>query len=140
MAKNKTVANNDDVETVLNEIKNDQKRIDAFELLELMKGITKERPKMWGKSIVGFGEYHYVYESGREGDMFLTGFSPRKQDITIYIMTGFGKYKKKLSKLGKHRIGKSCLYIKKLENVDKYILKGLITDSVDRMIEKYDQK
>ncbi len=140
MAKNKTVANNDDVETVLNEIKNDQKRIDAFELLELMKGITKERPKMWGKSIVGFGEYHYVYESGREGDMFLTGFSPRKQDITIYIMTGFEKYKKKLSKLGKHRIGKSCLYIKKLENVDKYILKGLITDSVDRMIEKYDQK
>ena len=137
MAKNKTVTNNEDVETFLSNIENDQKRIDAFELLELMRGITKERPKMWGKSIVGFGEYHYVYESGREGDMFITGFSPRKQDITIYIMTGFGKYKQKLIKLGKHRIGKSCLYIKKLENVDKGILKELITDSMHRMINKY---
>jgi len=137
VAKNKTVTNNEDVETFLSNIENDQKRIDAFELLELMRGITKERPKMWGKSIVGFGEYHYVYESGREGDMFITGFSPRKQDITIYIMTGFGKYKQKLIKLGKHRIGKSCLYIKKLENVDKGILKELITDSMHRMINKY---
>ena len=137
MAKNKTVTNNEDVETFLSKIENNQKRIDAFELLELMRGITKERPKMWGKSIVGFGEYHYVYESGREGDMFITGFSPRKQDITIYIMTGFGKYKQKLIKLGKHRIGKSCLYIKKLENVDKGILKELITDSMHRMINKY---
>lgn len=140
MAKNKTLANSEDVETFLSKIENDQKRLDAFELLELMKDITKEIPKMWGNSIVGFGEYHYVYESGREGDMFLTGFSPRKQDITIYIMTGFGKYQKKLLKLGKHRIGKSCLYIKKLEYVDQGILRGLITDSVDRMIEKYDQK
>ncbi len=137
MAKNKTVTNNEDVETFLSNIENDQKRIDAFELLELMRGITKERPKIWGKSIVGFGEYHYVYESGREGDMFITGFSPRKQDITIYIMTGFGKYKQKLIKLGKHRIGKSCLYLKKLENVDKGILKELITDSMHRMINKY---
>ena len=137
MAKNKTVTNNEDVETFLSNIENDQKRIDAFELLELMRGITKERPKMWGKSIVGFGEYHYVYESGREGDMFITGFSPRKQDITIYIMTGFGKYKQKLIKLGKHRIGKSCLYLKKLENVDQSILKELITDSMHRMINKY---
>ena len=137
MAKNKTVTNNEDVETFLSKIENNQKRIDAFELLKLMRGITKEIPKMWGKSIVGFGEYHYVYESGREGDMFITGFSPRKQDITIYIMTGFGKYKQKLIKLGKHRIGKSCLYIKKLENVDKGILKELITDSMHRMINKY---
>jgi len=140
MAKNKTVANNEDVENFLSNIENDQKRIDAFELLKLMKDITKEIPKMWGNSIVGFGEYHYVYESGREGDMFLTGFSPRKQDITIYIMTGFGKYKQKLIKLGKHRIGKSCLYIKKLENVDQDNLKELITDSVERMIEKYGPK
>jgi len=137
VAKNKTVTNNEDVETFLSKIENNQKRMDAFELLKLMKDITKEIPKMWGKSIVGFGEYHYVYESGREGDMFITGFSPRKQDITIYIMTGFGKYKQKLIKLGKHRIGKSCLYIKKLENVDKGILKELITDSMHRMINKY---
>ena len=88
---------------------------------------------MWGTSIVGFGEYHYKYASGREGDWFLTGFSPRKQNLTLYIMSGFDQYNELLKKLGKFSTGKSCLYIKKLENIDKKILKELIIKSVQHM-------
>ena len=88
---------------------------------------------MWGDSIVGFGSYHYKYESGREGDWFVTGFSPRKRNLTLYIMSGFDEYDKLLGKLGKHSIGKSCLYIKKIEDVDVDVLKELVQKSVDHM-------
>jgi len=92
---------------------------------------------MWGSSIVGFGTYHYKYESGREGDWFLTGFSPRKQNLTLYIMSGFNKYDKLMKKLGKYKTGKSCLYINGLEDVDKKVLKDLITESFKYMSKRY---
>ncbi|MDH3323611.1 MAG: DUF1801 domain-containing protein [Flavobacteriaceae bacterium] len=137
MTKNKTVPNDQDVMGFLEAIANDHQRSDAIELLKLIKNVVNLEPKMWGDSIVGFGTYHYRYESGREGDMFLTGFSPRKNDLTIYVMTGFENCKDLLQKLGKHKIGKSCLYIKKLQNIDQEILKEIISDSVQRMVSKY---
>jgi hypothetical protein len=101
-----------------------------------MKKITKEEPKMWGPSIIGFGSYHYKYASGREGDFFLTGFSPRKQSLTLYIISGFKRYDELMKKLGKHKTGSSCLYINKLEDVDMKVLKTLITESVKYMKKK----
>lgn len=92
---------------------------------------------MWGPSIVGFGEYHYKYESGREGDFLITGFSPRKSALTIYIMPGFARYEALMAKLGKHRTGKSCLYINRLDDVDLSVLEELVTRSVEYMTEKY---
>ncbi len=105
--------------------------------MEIMKKVTKVEPKMWGTSIVGFGTYHYKYASGREGDWFLTGFSPRKQNLTLYTMSGFDEYDSLLKKLGKHATGKSCLYIKKLEDVDMKVLKELVTKSVKHMQKAY---
>jgi hypothetical protein len=104
-----------------------------------MKKITMEEPKMWGPSIVGFGNYHYKYESGREGDWFLTGFSPRKASLTLYIMAGFKEYDELLEKLGKHKTGSSCLYVNKLEDVDLKVLTQLIKQSVQKM-KKLKQK
>ena len=101
-----------------------------------MKKITKEEPKMWGPSIIGFGSYHYKYASGREGDFFLTGFSPRKQSLTLYIISGFKRYDELMKKLGKHKTGSSCLYINKLEDIDMKVLKELITESVKYMKTK----
>ena len=96
-----------------------------------MKNITGEVPKMWGNSIIGFGNFHYKYDSGREGDWFVTGFSPRKQNLTIYLMSGFGGKDRLLDQLGKHKIGKGCLYIKRLEDVQLDTLKELIRNSVE---------
>ncbi|MHA2005103.1 MAG: DUF1801 domain-containing protein [Candidatus Thorarchaeota archaeon] len=110
-----------------------QRREDGFELLKMMKEITNEEPTMWGASIVGFGSYHYKYESGREGDMPLTGFSPRKRSLTVYIMSGFEEYKDLLDKLGKHKIGKACFYINKLADVDTTVLKKIIKKSLKRI-------
>jgi hypothetical protein len=98
-----------------------------------MKDLTKEQPKMWGDSMVGFGSYHYKYESGREGDYFLTGFSPRKQNLTLYIITGFEDQREQLAKLGKHKTSKSCLYIKTLDDIDIKVLKKIISDSLKKM-------
>jgi hypothetical protein len=102
-----------------------------------MKEVTSTEPGMWGNSIVGFGSYHYKYESGREGEWFLTGFSPRKQNLTLYIMSGFTRYNELLKKLGKYKTGKSCLYIKKLEDIDIRILKELVTQSVDHLSKSH---
>jgi len=102
-----------------------------------MKQISSEEPKMWGTSIVGFGNYHYKYESGREGDFMKVGFSPRKTSLTLYIMPGFKRYDDLMEKLGKYKTGKSCLYIKKLEDVDQDVLKELICSSFDHMTKKY---
>jgi len=135
MAELKTKLNDGDVEAFLNSIDEEQKRKDSFEILEKMKRITKNEPKMWGTSIIGFGTYHYKYDSGREGDWFLAGFSPRKQNLTLYIMSGFDHKKETLSKLGKYKSSKGCLYIKKLSDVDDKILDKLITDSV-RQLQK----
>lgn len=137
MATLKTQPTENDVEEFLNAIDDRQKREDSFKILGIMKSITGEEPKMWGSSIIGFGQYHYQYESGREGDWFLTGFSPRKQNLSLYIMAGFENYDDLMSRLGKYKTGKSCLYIKRLEQVDLDILKKLIKESVDYMRAKY---
>lgn len=137
-AELKTKPNKLSVDKFLNNINNKQRKDDAFVILDLMKKITKEEPKIWGPSIVGFGEYHYKYESGREGDWFLTGFSPRKANLTLYIISGFKGYDDLLKKLGKYKIsGGSCLYINKLEDIDMKVLKELITKSVQKMEKKY---
>ncbi|MCH8957420.1 DUF1801 domain-containing protein [candidate division KSB1 bacterium] len=130
MAELKTKPNEQSVEAFLNSVEDEKKRQDCLTILEIMKQITKAEPQMWGTSMVGFGTYHYKYESGREGDWFVAGFSPRKQNLTLYIMAGFSRYDELLSKLGKFKTGKSCLYIKKIEDVDLKTLKELIKQSV----------
>jgi Domain of unknown function (DU1801) len=133
VAKLKTQPNDQDVVTFLNGIADEKKRRDCFAILNLMKDVTQAEPVMWGDSIVGFGSYHYCYESGREGDWFLTGFSPRKQNLTLYIMSGFDQYDALLGKLGKHTTGKACLYIKRLDDIDLPTLKELVRGSVEHM-------
>ena len=137
MSGNKTIPNTQSVENFLSGIQDDQKRRDCKALQHLMEDITKEDPVMWGNSIVGFGTYHYKYDSGREGDMLMTGFSPRAQNISIYIISGFKRYDALMKSLGKHKTGKSCLYIKKLSDVDIDVLKELITASYKHMKSKY---
>jgi uncharacterized protein DUF1801 len=129
MAGNKTTPNDQDVEQFLNSVADEQKRQDSFTILELMQQVTGLEPRMWGSSIVGFGSYHYRYESGREGDMMLAGFSPRKQNLTLYNMGSFERYDDLLKQLGKHSTGKGCLYIKRLDDVDLATLKSLIEES-----------
>jgi len=130
MAELKTKKNDASVDKFLNSVKDEKKRQDSYTILKLMKQVTKAEPKMWGTSIIGFGSYHYKYASGREGDWFVTGFSPRKQNLTLYIMSGFSKYPELMKKLGKYKTGKSCLYINKIEEIDIKTLKELIKQSV----------
>lgn len=137
MAEPKTKKNTANVVTFLHKVKDKQRKQDCFEVMELMKQITKEEPVMWGSSIVGFGTYHYVYSTGREGDWPLTGFSPRVQNLTLYIMPGFEKHEDLMKKLGKYKTGKSCLYIKNLNDVDRSVLAKLIKESVLHMKKKY---
>jgi hypothetical protein len=136
MAENKTTPNDQDVEQFLNSITDEQKRKDSFTLLELMKQVTGMEPRMWGSSIVGFGSYHYRYESGREGDTILAGFSPRKQNLTLYHMGSFEQSHDLLKQLGKHTTGKGCLYMKRLDDVDLPTLKRLIEESVKHVKQK----
>lgn len=133
MAELKTKLNNASVNKFLKTVSDPAKLADCYTVLDMMKKITKAEPKMWGTSIVGFGTYHYKYASGREGDWPISGFSPRKQNLTLYIMSGFREYDDLLKKLGKHKTGKSCLYIKSLEDIDLKVLKEIITKSVKTM-------
>ena len=137
MAEPKTKKNDASVENFLNSVANQTRREDSLSLLGLMRDVTGEEAKMWGSSIVGFGSYHYVYQSGREGDWMLTGFSPRKQNLAIYIMAGFSDYGPLLEKLGKHKTGKSCLYVNKLADVDINVLRELVRRGVRSMSKKY---
>ena len=132
MAENKTQKTGASVEDFINSVEIKRRREDGFALLEIMKDVTGEEAEMWGPSIIGFGDYHYKYESGREGDFFLTGFSPRKQSLSLYIMAGFEEYDSLLGALGKHRKGASCLYINKLADVDMDVLRELIEKSVEQ--------
>ena len=132
-AELKTKVNDASVTKFLESVTDEQKRNDCFEILKMMKQVTKEEPKMWGASMVGFGSYHYKGKSGREGDWMLTGFSPRKQNLTLYLMGGFDTHADLLNKLGKYTTGAGCLYIKKLDDVDKKVLKELMQASVKRM-------
>jgi hypothetical protein len=131
----KTKLNDSDVEAFLSTIADDKRREDAFRVLDIMSECTREEAKMWGSSIIGFGSYHYVYASGQEGDWMAAGFSPRKTALTLYIMAGFPRFDELMKKLGKYRTGKSCLYIKKLEDVDVDVLKELITASYRHTVE-----
>jgi len=137
MTEVKTKATKASVDKFLKSIDDKRIRDDCYQILDIMKKVTRAEPKMWGESIIGFGSYHYKYASGREGDWMLTGFSPRKQNLTIYIMSGFEEYGDILNKLGKHSTSKSCLYIKKLEDVDTKVLKKLVSESVKKMKKMY---
>jgi len=130
MAELKTKPTQRSVKDFIDAIEDEQLRKDCRTVSRIMKRITKANPKMWGPGIVGFGSYHYKYASGREGDWFLVGFAPRKQSLTLYIMSGFKKYSALLKKLGKHKIGVSCLYVKRLDDVDMDALAQLIEESV----------
>ena len=133
MAELKTKQNDQNVEAFLNSVEDERKRQDSFIILELMKEATGEQPKMWGDSIIGFGNYHYRYGSGREGDWFLTGFSPRKQNLTLYIMSGFQEYDELLMRLGKYKTGKACLYINTVADIDLPTLKELVRQSAEHI-------
>ena len=130
MAANKTKPTELSVTAYIDALTDETKRADARALVKLMRSVTGEKPKMWGPSIVGFGNCHYVYESGRQGDMPLTGFSPRKAATVLYGMTGFSEAEALLAKLGKHTTGKGCLYVKKLADVDSKVLEALLLKSV----------
>ena len=134
----KTQKNDVDVLTFLESVNDEIKRKDAMTLLAMMKKITRQEPKMWGSSIVGFGSFHYKSErSKQEGDWFMTGFSPRKQNLTVYIIPGFAKYETLMKKLGKYKTTVSCLNINKLADVDSKVLIELITLAYKDMKEKY---
>jgi hypothetical protein len=137
MTELKTKPTKKSVHEFLKKVENPIKREDSFKILEIMKAITQEEPVMWGDSIVGFGSYRYKYASGREGDWPIVGFSPRKQNLALYIMSGFENYEEILKKLGKFKTGKSCLYINKLKDVDMESLKELISESIKYMKKQY---
>jgi hypothetical protein len=133
----KTKVNAASVTDFLNGVPDEGKRRDSFELLALMQRVTQEQPKMWGTSIVGFGSYHYKGKSGREGDWMRTGFSPRKQALTLYLMGGFEAHADLLQRLGKFSTGAGCLYLKSLEDVDRQVLEELVRASYERMKRQY---
>ena len=133
MAENKTQKTGASVDEFLASVPNEKRRADGLVLLDIMKDITGLEPEMWGPSIIGFGEYHYRYESGREGDMPLVGFSPRSKSLSLYVMPDFGEFDDLLSRLGKHRTGVSCLYVNKLDDVDTDVLRELIARSYHYM-------
>ena len=137
MAENKTQPSDVKPEDFLKNVEHPKRREDGFVLLDLMKRLTGWPPVMWGPSIIGFGSYHYKYDSGREGDFLVTGFSPRKTALTVYIMPGYRDIGHLLDKLGKHKTGRSCLYINKLEDVDMSVLEKIIVEGLDYMKKKY---
>jgi len=138
MAELKTQKNDASVEDFINSVDNEVKKQDCLKILEIFKECTGEEPSMWGTSIVGYGSYHYKSErSSQEGDWMMTGFSPRKQNLTIYIIPGFDNYQKELAKLGKYKTSVSCLYINKLSDVDINVLKQIITDAYTNMKKQY---
>jgi hypothetical protein len=137
MSELKTKVNDGDVLAFLNSVPDEKKRQDSLAVLELFQEVTGLPPKMWGSSIVGFGSYRYKYASGREGDWPLTGFSPRKQSLTLYITPGFARYEELMAQLGKYKTGQSCLYINKLEDINLDVLRQLVQQSVTVMREAY---
>lgn len=136
MAELKTKETKASVAAFLNKIADKDRREDCLAVAEIMRAVTKEEPKMWGSSIVGFGRYHYQGASGREGEWMITGFSPRKTNLTVYIMAGFDRFPDLMDRLGKYKTGKSCLYIKKLADIDLKVLRKLVIESVKLMAPK----
>lgn len=138
--ENKTKATKQSAAAFINSIEDKNKRADAKKVAAIMRKVTGSKAAMWGASIVGFGQYHYKYESGREGDFMLAGFSPRKQALTIYIIAGFKRFDSLMQKLGKYKTGKSCLYVRRLSDIDEKVLEQLVTESVKYLREKYKTK
>ena len=137
MAENKTQSTGEDVLAFLERVPDPERRDDARRLCAMMEKATGEPPLMWGTSIVGFGRYRYKYESGREGESMLIGFSPRAKELVLYVMDGFPQYEQLLARLGRHKTGKSCLYVKKLSDVDEEALEALIRESAAHMRERH---
>jgi hypothetical protein len=138
--ENKTRATKQSVAAFLNSIDDKDKRAEAKKVAAIMRKVTGAKATMWGSSIVGFGQYHYKYESGREGDFMLAGFSPRKQALAIYVMAGFKRYDSLMKQLGKYKTGKSCLYVKRLSDIDEKVLAQLIDKSVKYMRKHYETR
>lgn len=134
---NKTMPTNKSVTDFIHSFENETKRTDAFKIHDMIREITGLNAQMWGEAIIGFGNYHYKYESGREGDFFRIGFSPRKSNFSLYIMSGFPQYPELLNQLGKYKKGKSCLYINKLKDIDIEILRQIFQLSFEAMNQKY---
>ncbi|CAH0233685.1 hypothetical protein SRABI27_02543 [Pedobacter sp. Bi27] len=137
MAKNKTTENDLSVPDFLNTIPDENKRADCFNLSDILSLITGFEAKMWGNAIVGFGSYHYKYESGREGDAPLVGFSPRKDAIALYLSSQFKDREELLAKFGKHKTAKACIYLKKMSDIDVAVLKEMTINSVERIKSLY---
>ena len=137
MKANKTQKTSENVEWFLSSISEEQKRLDCLKLLDIMQDLTQAPPAMWGTGIVGFGEYHYRYKTGREGDWFLTGFAPRKQALTLYLMCDLSHDGLNFDGLGKYKKSKECLYIKRLSDIDLAVLKRIIKDSIKIIQQKY---
>jgi hypothetical protein len=129
----KTKVNDSSVTDFLNQIEDEKKREESFQLLDFFSKITDEEPKMWGGSIIGFGSYHYKYASGQEGDWMKVGFSPRKQKFSIYLMSGFEELQNHLNGLGKYKTGKGCLYVNKLADIDIDILEKMVLESFNHL-------
>ena len=138
MAENKTKPTNASVSAFINNIEDRQLRADLKIVSAMMRKATGANAKMWGARMVGFGQYHYKYDSGREGDFLLTGFAPRKKGLTLYIMVGFSQFDSLMKKLGKYKTGRSCLYINRLSDVDEKVLEQLINRSVKNMHKNYE--
>ena len=137
MADNKTKPTGESVNAFLDSVENEQRRKDAYQVLEMMREITGEEPKMWGPSMIGFGTYHYKYATGREGDAFIVGFSPRKAALTLYVLMEFDGYEALMSRLGKYTTSKACLYVKRLSDLDQDVLRELITQTYQHMKAQY---
>lgn len=137
MSTNKTMPTGQGVDGFLASLSDERQRQESYVLIDLMQRVTGEKPVMWGPSIIGFGSYHYVYESGREGDSMLAGFSPRTGKFSVYIMAGFDGYPAILKRLGKYKTGKSCLYVKRLDDIDLSVLEELVGESVAYMRQQY---
>lgn len=136
-AKIKTTVNDGDVLAFLQGVAHEQKRADSLAVLELMREVTGQEAKMWGDSIIGFDRYKYKYDSGHGGEFFKVGFSPRKQNLTLYIMPGFERYPELMAQLGKYKTGRSCLYLNKLSDINLDVLKELVRESMVYMNAKY---
>lgn len=137
MSDLKTKPTGEDVEHLIDAIEDDTRRSDCRTVMNIMREATGEEPRIWGSGMVGFGSYHYKYESGREGDWFLTGFASRKSSLTLYVMAGFDRYDTLMKNLGSYKTGKSCLYVKRLEDVDEEVLRELVQASVEHMKKTY---
>ena len=137
MARNKTTETSQSVTDFINTVEDDKKRNDSFELVRLMSAVTGYEPKMWGPGIVGFGSYHYKYDSGHEGDAPLVGFSPRKGAISLYVFTGLDEHKSLLDGLGKFTMGKACIYVKRLSDIDQEVLTKIMRETIGFLPSKY---